>query len=806
MAVLDELLVRLGVDMSDAEGEIDRGAQGIENRLNGLTAAGGVAAAGLGAAFVTGLEAAMDISSVQTQLQNQLALTDEEAARAGSIAGDVFSAGFGESLGDVGEALDSVASSMHEFGSISDAEMTQLTKDALALSKTFQFDVGEAAVGAGNLIKAGLAKDGTEAMDLMAAAAQRMPKAMREELPAVTKEYSEFFAQLGATGPEMMGALAEASKNPLFEIDKLGDAVKEFTLRIADTEAVAEPLKELGLDVGEIQALVNKGQGTKAFDEITKALAGVENQTDRTRIAAALMGGPGEDAQASLKAFGEAGGFAGNKLKDVAGAAKEVADNMEASPAQQWDSIMRTVSTTLGEMLLPVLTFVSDLFKEHPGLLKVLIPVVLALAAALAVAAAAQWAMNSALLANPITLVVLLIIALVTWLVVLWKRSETFRNIVLGVWNAIKFGITVAVAAVKAAVQAGMRGVLAAVGWLRALPGRVAAYFTSLKDRAVRKTLELITWVRGLPGRLLKALGNLNRLLVSAGQDLIRGMINGIRNMAGNLVGAAKRVVSSAIDGAKNLLGISSPSKVFRDIGIDTGRGLVEGLRSSRPAVEGAAEEMASSVQDAFKGADAAGGMDAAVGELRRLVESGDFSKQGSLLFEDVSFQGMSKNFSKFQGEIADGFWNAVFEIEKAIKAGKQVFEDFTFQGMSRDVERFGSSIAKLFHSSAVARGTSTATSAFRAKDLFPGLADGAVVTGPTVAMVGEGGEDEAVLPLSKLEHLLDMPSRMAGRVQQAGGRWEVEVIGPRDFKALIRRITQTNARGGDANELYSTT
>lgn len=437
MAVLDELLVRLGVDMSDAQAEVDDGAQGIENRLNGLTVAGGVAAAGLGAAFVAGLGAAMDISSVTTQLQNQLNLTDEEAASAGSIAGDVFSAGFGESMGEVGEAVSAVSSSMEEFGSISDKEMEQLTKDALALSKTFEFDVGTATAAAGNLIKSGLAKDGTEAMDLLAATAQKVPAAMREELPEVAKEYSEFFGQLGFTGPQMFGLLAQAAKDPTFELDKLGDAMKEFSLRLAETDAVKEPLTELGLDVAEIQKLVNEGKGTQAFDQVTKALKNVGDQTERTRLQAALFGGPGEDMGNSLLNLSATGADAAMGMDDAAGAAKRVADGMEASPAQQWDSVMRTVTTTLGTALLPVLATVSEFMKEHPGLIQVLVPVVLALAAAIAVAAAAQWVLNSALLANPIGLIILAIVALVAAVVVLWKKNEAFRNFITAAWNMI---------------------------------------------------------------------------------------------------------------------------------------------------------------------------------------------------------------------------------------------------------------------------------------------------------------------------------------------------------------------------------
>jgi len=536
VAVLDELLVRLGVDMSEAEDEVERGSDGIVDRLGGLEAAGGLAAAGLGAAFVMGLGAAMDISSVTTELQNQLDLTDQEAAAAGRIAGDVYSAGFGESLADVGEAFSAVESSMQELGSVSEAEMEQITKDALGLAETFKFDVTEAAAGAGNMIKAGLAKDGTEAMDLLAAAAQKLPASMREELPALTKEYSEFFGQLGFTGPQMMGLLTEAAKNPAFELDKLGDAVKELSLRLADTKAVEQPLKDLGLDVGHIQKLVNTGRGTEAFDEITEALTGVQDQTKRTALQAALFGGPGEDLGNTLTAISDAGGIAGLSLDDTAGAAKRVTDNMQASPAQAWDSVMRTLTTTLGQALLPALQFVSDLLQKNPGLIQVLVPLVLALATGLGIAAAAQWAMNAAMFAWPGTWIILAIVAVVAALLLLWQKSETFRDIVLGAWALVRTGIAAAAL-----------GILAAIGWLAALPGKIAGWFGQAKDWAIRKMLELVSWLAGLPGRVNRAVAGLFSGIPSA----FRGAINSV-------IGAWNRL--SFTIGGGSFMGMDIPS------------------------------------------------------------------------------------------------------------------------------------------------------------------------------------------------------------------------------------------------------
>ena len=95
-----------------------------------------------------------------------------------------------------------------------------------------------------------------------------------------------------------------------------------------------------------------------------------------------------------------------------------------------------------------------------------------------------------------------------------------------------------------------------------------------------------------LPGRILGALGSLGSLLYSAGTDLIQGLLNGIRAMAGNVAQAARDVVSNAINAAKSALGINSPSRVFREIGANTGAGLALGLRDSGDWVQRSARDL----------------------------------------------------------------------------------------------------------------------------------------------------------------------------------------------------------------------
>ena len=52
-------------------------------------------------------------------------------------------------------------------------------------------------------------------------------------------------------------------------------------------------------------------------------------------------------------------------------------------------------------------------------------------------AAAAQWALNAAMSANPIAIIIIAIIALVAILIYLWTTNEGFRNAVIGAWAAI---------------------------------------------------------------------------------------------------------------------------------------------------------------------------------------------------------------------------------------------------------------------------------------------------------------------------------------------------------------------------------
>lgn len=119
--------------------------------------------------------------------------------------------------------------------------------------------------------------------------------------------------------------------------------------------------------------------------------------------------------------------------------------------------------------------------------------------------AAAQWALNAAMRANPIGIVITILAALGAAIVVAWKKSETFRNIVKGA----------------------MRGIQVAFGWVL--------------DRG----RDVLNWFKDLPG-------NIGRFLSGVADTIsapFRWAFDGIRNLWNSTVGGKGFTVPSWVPG-----------------------------------------------------------------------------------------------------------------------------------------------------------------------------------------------------------------------------------------------------------------
>ncbi|MBA9005913.1 hypothetical protein [Thermomonospora cellulosilytica] len=160
-------------------------------------------------------------------------------------------------------------------------------------------------------------------------------------------------------------------------------------------------------------------------------------------------------------------------------------------------------------------------------------------------------------------------------------------------------------------------GVSRAVSFAAQLPGRAAAAIASLPGRLGSLATSAMarmgaafssgvsraaSVVRGLPGRITGTLAGLGSALYSLGVQAMQGFISGVQSMAGRMVAAATAPIRNAINAARSLLRIGSPSKVFRDIGKFVGQGFVQGLTGEQSKIESTINALVKKIQTAFAG------------------------------------------------------------------------------------------------------------------------------------------------------------------------------------------------------------
>ena len=110
-----------------------------------------------------------------------------------------------------------------------------------------------------------------------------------------------------------------------------------------------------------------------------------------------------------------------------------------------------------------------------------------------------------------------------------------------------------------------------------------------LKDALLKLLRGLVKTVLG-GWELLKDVG---KEALALGKNMIDGIKKGIEETAKNVINAVKDVAEKAWDGIKNFLGISSPSKLFAEVGKYTVLGMSKGIDDNAHYAEESAEEMA---------------------------------------------------------------------------------------------------------------------------------------------------------------------------------------------------------------------
>lgn len=478
-------------DAEESESRFQRALDGISSKLGPAAKqmlALGAATAGIGTAMEAVSEAMSREASVDV-LAAQLGASPELAADYGRIAGDLYKQGLGESFADVTQAVGAVQSAFKTLGFEGEASIDQVTARALNFQKVFGTEVPESIQAVSQLVNNGLAKDSTEAFDLLTTSFQRVPALMRDELPEILNEYGTNFRALGFSGQQAFGLLVDAAGQGKIILDKTGDALKEFTIRGSDmSQASQDAYKAIGLSAQDMSnAIATGGAGAQAALQATaQGLLGIEDPATRANTAIALFGTPVEDLSVDqIPQFLAALSGAGDSMVGFGGAADKMGQTVGDNAASALEKLKREVQGGLVEGLTSAAHWIDQNRTVAIGLAIGLGTLGTALLAAKAAAAGyavaqgvmaaasgagtaaiaanslalgaytiatgvirgatlawtgVQWALNAALAVTtaPIGLVVVAIAALAAGIVYAYQNSETFRNIVQGAFEGIK--------------------------------------------------------------------------------------------------------------------------------------------------------------------------------------------------------------------------------------------------------------------------------------------------------------------------------------------------------------------------------
>lgn len=376
---------------------------------------------------------------------------------------NVYKSNFGENLEDVANAMGKVKNATKE---VDPSKLEEMTEKAMTLEDVFGMDLDETIRGVNSLMNHfGISSD--EAFDLMASGAQNGLN-YTDELGDNLSEYAGKFAEAGYSAEEYFQLLQNGTEGGAYNLDKVNDAINEVTTRLADGTIE----KGIGGFSEKTQELFKNWQDGKVsqkdvIDSIVSDIQNAKGEQEKMNLSALAFGTMAEDGGTK---FTQSLTTVGDKYKEVQGKADQLANTKYDTPLSAIQGLGRTIEmdllqpmvnklmptinkivevatkgiqwiTTNGKELIAVVAGITTAvatYVAYTTALKVMENGWKALTVVTKAQAIAQTALNAIMEANPIGIVIALIAGLVAAFVVLWNKSEKFREFWIGLWEIIK--------------------------------------------------------------------------------------------------------------------------------------------------------------------------------------------------------------------------------------------------------------------------------------------------------------------------------------------------------------------------------
>ncbi|PAQ15073.1 hypothetical protein CD798_08500 [Bacillaceae bacterium SAOS 7] len=352
--------------------DMDEQTAKASGSLNILGTAATVAVAGIGS-LVAGLGQAVRITdefnSSMKQIQASTGMSTEQMADMKEMSKNLYNQNLGQDWNDLAEAI----SITKNVTGLAGKELEGATANAIAYRDVFGEEVSQSIKATDTMMRNfGITSD--QAYNLLAQGAQKgLNKS--DELIDSANEYAPYFKSLGFSANQMFDTFSAGLASGAFNLDKVGDAVKEFNIRAKDgSKASTEAFQALGLDAAKMSQIFAQGgpEAKKSFQQVVQAISAIKDPVKKNEIGVALMGTQFEDLEKDVVA---AMGTARSQFDMTKQTMEQIKNIKYDTFGMAIQGIGRQIETgfiiPLGEKLIPVLTtFSKSLAKAMPVIQK----------------------------------------------------------------------------------------------------------------------------------------------------------------------------------------------------------------------------------------------------------------------------------------------------------------------------------------------------------------------------------------------------------------------------------------------------
>lgn len=472
-----EISYKVSIDGKEANKSIDDISKKTDSLSKKFSSAGKTLSVGLTAPLTAfgayAVKTATDFDKASNQMKASLGLTAQEAEEYNQVMKNIYNANYGESFEDVANAISIAQQELYEF---TPDQIEEVTESAFALRDVFGIEITDS-IRATKALITNFGTTSEEAMNLLTLGFQNGLNYSDEFIDNIN-EYSVQFNKLGLSAEDMFNIFQSGSDAGAWNLDKIGDAVKEFSIRAIDgSQTTADGFKALGMDADIMAQKFASGGDTarSAFYEVIKALGEMDDPVAQSIAGVNLFGTMWEDLGPQVV----------TQLGSIQGMYDKTVDSMETMKDVKYDDLgsmleglkrsVSGVALEIGNALMPTIQSIigkisglvnwfSNLSENGKkvvltiaGIAMAIGPVITAIGALIETGkkiktivtlikswnvvtklmTVAQGALNAVMNMNPISLIVIAIVALIAIIVVLWNKCEWFREGVMTVINAI---------------------------------------------------------------------------------------------------------------------------------------------------------------------------------------------------------------------------------------------------------------------------------------------------------------------------------------------------------------------------------